>query len=91
VLGPIDGEKTRENYNAMIAQAKQFGTDTLMVDKLLDRIGWHESTKLVRFGHDSNIDKVPPAEPPDGGTPRSIGSTSDLFKQRRPGGATSAY
>ena len=69
VLGPIDGEKTREAYNSMISTAKQYGADTLNVDKLLDRIGWHEATKLVRFGHDSNIDKVPPAEAPDGGLP----------------------
>ena len=86
VLGPIESEsKTREAYNSMVQMAKQFGADTLMVDKLLDRIGWHDSTRLVRFGHDSNIDKVPPADAPDGGLPRSTGSTSDLFKQRRPG------
>ena len=80
VLGPIDGEKTREGYNSMIQTAKQFGADTLMVDKLLDRIGWHESTRLVRFGHDSNIDKVPPADAPDGGfprLPRDLGSVQE--------------
>jgi hypothetical protein len=92
VLGPIESEsKTREAYNSMVQTAKQYGADTLMVDKLLDRIGWHEATKLVRFGHDSNIDKVPPKDAPDGGLPRSTGSTSDLFKQRRPGATTSAY
>jgi hypothetical protein len=92
VLGPIESEsKTREAYNSMVQTAKQFGADTLMVDKLLDRIGWHETTRLVRFGHDSNIDKVPPKDAPDGGLPHSAGSTSDLFKQRRPGASTSAY
>ncbi len=92
VLGPVDsGTSYHEAYNAMIQQAKQFGTETLMVDKLLDRIGWHESTKLVRFGHNSNIDKVPPADAPDGGFPVSTGGTSDLFKQRRPGATSSAY
>jgi hypothetical protein len=84
VLGPMSGEKTREGYNTMVQTAKQYGTDTLSVDKFLDHIGWHDTTKLVRFGAHGNIDKVAPRDTPDGGIPVSQGAVSEVFKRRRP-------
>lgn len=92
ILGKQSGEKTRESYNSMLQTAKQFSIPVLSAQTFLDQIGWHNTSQLVRFGHDSNIQGVLPRELPDGGLRLSPGRTSELFRQRRPTGqGTSAY
>jgi hypothetical protein len=90
IRGPLGAEKTREAYEAMVTTAKQVGAETISVDKLMDKIGWRDPNQVVRFGRDTNAEQYKPRLP-DGGLPRSPGSTSDVFRKRRPGEPVNAY
>jgi hypothetical protein len=82
IIGPAPLK--REPYDAMIKTAEQLGVERIGIDKFLDHIGWRDPKQVMRFGHGSNVETIAPAIP-DGGVPTSKGTTSDIFKKRRPG------
>jgi hypothetical protein len=90
VQGKRGSDKGQEAAAKLLEAARQVGAEVISLDKLMDKIGWRDPNQIVRFGRDSNVEQYKPREP-DGGLKRSPGSTSDVFRKRRPGEPVNAY
>ncbi len=86
---PTEGDK---NFTQMIRDARRWGVETMTIDKFKDHIGFTDLGKPTRFGRHSNPDDFREVRLP-GEQARSSGTTSKLFKLRRPPGRkkTGAY
>ncbi|HEY5314854.1 MAG TPA: hypothetical protein VIK18_20135 [Pirellulales bacterium] len=90
IRGKRGSEKAQEAANSLVEAARQVGAEVISVDKLMDKIGWRDPNQIVRFGRDTNAGQYRPRDP-DGGVKVSPGSTSDVFRRRRPGEPVNAY
>lgn len=53
VLGSVPQVKP-DAYGEMQSKAKQLGVETIGLQKFLDQMGWKDSSKVVKFGRDSD-------------------------------------
>lgn len=79
-----EGEELKK-YTEMLREAKSLGVEVLTIDKFLDHVGYKDPKRLLHFktgsAGDFHEDRA------DGGYKTSPGTTTELFRQRAPGGA----
>lgn len=85
IEGPVSSGKSGTPHKLMVEDARKYGVEVIGVDRFLDNIGWRSTRgDILRYGGtDANAESYPPPRP-DGGAPRSPGTTTDLFKTRLP-------
>jgi hypothetical protein len=96
ILGEPPTEKgeplQREAFTKIMHDADEMRLQKMQLNDLLQRMGWKNMSKVVRFGRGANLNDFR-AKPDQGVVRKSAGSnTSDVFKKRQPPKApASAY
>jgi hypothetical protein len=87
ILGPAPDEKgdpgQREAFTKIIGDAKQFRLPTVQLADFLQRIGWKNMSRAIRYGRGANPNDFR-AKPDEGVVRKSQGNVSDVFKEREP-------
>lgn len=95
VVGTPPDEKSRRDmrrgYTSLLEAAKTNVVRQIKLDELLQRMGYHDTNQVTRFGPDANPADFRPKPPPQG-MPVSSGNVSPLFQPRQPvRGSRSTY
>jgi len=69
-------------YSDAIDEARKVGLKRITLADLLQQMGWKSQTRVVRYGQEANPRDFRPRSP-EGGTPVSRGTVTDLFQPRR--------
>ena len=80
-----------DDYNQMLRSAEELRVETIIVEKLLDQMGWNSQSEVLVFGDKGAGGKAFDVRPNER-TTQSHSGVSDLFKPRKPvrkyGGST---
>ncbi len=75
-----DQDPQRKGDTAMTKTAARLGVPSISLDDLLERMGWKNPTRVVRYGKGLNIKDFAPKAPPG----PQIKSTGSVFLPRQP-------
>jgi len=79
---PEDAGVSLENYTSLAAMADDKGVEVIDVYKFLDFMGWKDPNQVLTFGQGGNAQDS--LDPNAATRRRSSGTTSELFRRRRP-------
>lgn len=73
----------RNSYDALEAEAKRLGIETIGLDEFLHLMGWEASARTVSLGADARPEDFPP-RPFEEATPRESQQPTGVFEKRLP-------
>lgn len=90
IIGDKKNESLESRIGQMRADAKEMGVEIITLANFLERSGWKDTKRVLRF--DGSRPEAFTGPPRDGGQPVARGVTSGAFAKRRPRGQiNSAY